>query len=95
MFFEEFVNVLSGIEDLVIYKTYPAREYFDADGCALTLAEHLPNALYIETVKELALYLRGSAGGGDLVLILGAGDIYYAAREALSRLNGQNFDYKS
>ncbi len=95
LFFEEFVNVLSGIEDLVIYKTYPAREYFDADGCALTLAEHLPNALYIETVKELALYLRGSAGGGDLVLILGAGDIYYAVREALSRLNGQNFDYKS
>lgn len=86
-FFDEFVNVLSGIDDLVIYKTYAAREYFDAEGCALTLAEHLGNALYIETVKELVLYLKGTLTGGDTVLVLGAGDIYYAAKEALARLN--------
>lgn len=89
LFFDDFVNVLSGVEDLVIYKTYSAREYFDAEGCALTLAEHLGNALYIETVKELALYWKGTVSGGDVVLVLGAGDIYYAAKQALSRLNGQ------
>ena len=89
LFFDDFVNVLSGVEDLVIYKTYSAREYFDVEGCALTLAVHLGNALYIETVKELALYWKGTVSGGDVVLVLGAGDIYYAAKQALSRLNGQ------
>ena len=86
IFFEDFVNVLSGIENLVIYKTYAAREYFDEAGCALTLAQHLGNALYAETVKELVLYLKGSLRGGETVLFLGAGDIYYAAKEALVRL---------
>lgn len=90
LLFDDFVNVLSGVEDLVLYKTYAAREYFDEAGCALTLAEHLPNALYIETVKELALYWRGTVGCGDTVLVLGAGDIYHAAKEALARL-GKGF----
>ena len=86
--FGDFVNVLSGAEELVIYKTYAAREYFDEEGCALTLAQHLPNALYMESVRELALYLRASLTGGGLALILGAGDIYYAARRALDLLHG-------
>lgn len=89
-FFDAFVNVLSGVENLVIYKTYPAREYFDEAGCALTLAEHLDSAIYIETVKELVLYLRGTVSAGGTVLVLGAGDIYYAAKEALARLNGND-----
>lgn len=88
LLFDDFVNVLAGIRDLVIYKTYSAREYFDADGCALTLAGHLGNALYIETVRELTLYLKGSVTNGGVVLVLGAGDIYYAAKEALARLRG-------
>ena len=80
LLFDDFVAALQDVERLVIYKTYPAREYFDAAGSALTLAEHLPNALYVETTRELSVYLRCSLRAGDAVLFLGAGDIYFIAK---------------
>lgn len=81
LLFGSFVSVLRDVENLVIYKTYPAREYFDADGSALTLSQALPNSLYVERVRELDIYLRCSLQAGDMALILGAGDIYYAAKQ--------------
>ena len=84
LLFDDFLSVLSGVEDLVIFKTFPAREYFDAAGSALTLAEKLPNALYIETLRELSVYLRCSLHAGDTALFLGAGDIYYAVKRLLN-----------
>ncbi len=81
LLFRSFVSVLAPVEHLVLYKTYPAREYFDAEGSALTLAQALPNSLYVERVRELEIYLRCSLRAGDMALILGAGDIYYAARQ--------------
>ena len=90
LLFDDFVSVLSGVEELVIYKTYPAREYFDAAGSALTLSESLPNSLYIESVRELEIYLRCSLGAGDVVLFLGAGDIYFAAKQIVHNLKNLN-----
>ncbi len=90
LLFGDFVSVLSGVENLVIYKTYPAREYFDADGSALTLSEHLPNSLYIESVRELEIYLRCSLGAGDVALFLGAGDIYFAAKQIVRNLKNSD-----
>ena len=88
LLFPEFVSALEGVENLVIYKTYPAREYFDAAGSALTLSEHLPNSLYIDSVRELEIYLRCSLAAGDCALFLGAGDIYFAAKQILLRQGG-------
>lgn len=85
LLFEDFVRVLKDIENLVIYKTYPAREYFDAEGSALTLAESLPKSLYIESLRELGIYLRCSLTPEDRVLFLGAGDIYYVAKQLLQK----------
>lgn len=86
--FDEFVSVLSGVENLVVYKTFAAREYFDAAGSALTLSEHLPRSLYVETVRELGIYLRCSLAAGDVALVLGAGDIYYAAGQIVHKYGG-------
>ena len=90
LLFGDFVSVLSGSENLVIYKTYPAREYFDAAGSALTLSEHLPNSLYVESVRELEIYLRCSLGAGDAALFLGAGDIYFAAKQIVHNLKNSD-----
>ncbi len=81
--FDSFVSVLSGLENLVVFKTFAAREYFDAAGSALTLSQHLPNSLYVESVRELDAYLRRSLRPGDVALVLGAGDIYYAVKRIL------------
>lgn len=88
LLFGEFVKTLEGVENLVVYKTYPAREYFDAQGSALTLSESLPNSLYIESVRELSIYLRCSLSPGDVAIFLGAGDIYFAAKQVLLEVSG-------
>ena len=76
----EFVALLRKIPRLMIYKTYPAREFYDEAGSAKTLAKEIGNCLYAETVKQLNAWLSGSLKSDDLVLFLGAGDIYYAAQ---------------
>lgn len=87
LLFNEFISALKGIENLVIYKTYAAREYFDSAGSAYTLAENLPNALYAESIKELKFYLKPVLAQGDMVLFLGAGDIYCVAKLLLKQLS--------
>ena len=87
LLFRDFISCLIGINNLVIYKTYAAREYFDSEGSAYTLAEHLPNALYAESIKELQFYLKPVLSAGDMVLFLGAGDIYFVAKRLLKQLS--------
>lgn len=80
--FGAFVGVLSGVEELLIYKTFAAREYFDAEGSALTLSAALKNSRYAEDEREIAQFMD-KAHGQDKILVLGAGDIYKIARRLL------------
>ena len=82
----EFVEVLRGIENLVIYKTYPAREFYDEVGSAKTLAENVGGCLYIENMRELSVWIKRSVLAGDAVLFLGAGDIYFVAQRIINGL---------
>lgn len=84
---DEFVETLRGAENLLVYKTYPAREFFDEAGCAKTLANNVGNCLYAESVRELKSWVVSNVRSGDVVLFLGAGDIYYAAQYLLRELN--------
>ena len=86
---DDFVKVLSGVENLIIFKTYAAREPFDRAGSAYALHERTGNSLYAESVRELEAYMKKSVRGGDTVLFLGAGDIYYHARRLLQKLGGK------
>lgn len=83
---KEFVEVLRPIENLMLYKTYPARESYDADGSAKSLAKEVGNCLYAENVYVLKTWLKTTLKEGDAVLFLGAGDIYYAAQYLIKEL---------
>lgn len=74
-FFAQFTSVLSHIKNLIIYKTYPAREYYDDAGSALTLANRIKKSHYASSEQDL-IYLLKNAKRGDAILVLGAGDIY-------------------
>lgn len=78
--FQEFVECLSGVENLMIFKTYAARETKKDGVSALELKEKLPNALYAESLREVEIWLKKSVRRGDVVLFLGAGDIYHIAK---------------
>ena len=77
---QEFVETLRRVENLMIYKTYPAREKYDEEGSAKTLCMQVANCLYAENVYALKTWLKTTVKEGDTVLFLGAGDVYYVAQ---------------
>ena len=83
---QEFVSVLQPIKNLMIYKTYPAREKYDGEGSGETLSRKV-GSLYAENVYALKTWIKKTIKEGDTVLFLGAGDIYYAAQYLLKELN--------
>ena len=84
---EDFKRVLSKLPELVIYKTYPAREKFDETGDGKTLAAEIGESLYVDKLSVLQTYLEKTVKEGDTVLILGAGDLYFAVKFLLDRLH--------
>ncbi len=83
---KEFIEVLRPIKNLMIYKTYPARERYDEEGSAARLSMLVGSCLYSENVYVLRTWLKKTVREGDIVLFLGAGDIYYAAQYLLHEL---------
>jgi len=81
--FHEFIKVLSGINNLLIYRTFAAREYFDDAGSALTLSQNVKKSRYGDCAEDICDFLR-SATEGDTVLFLGAGDIYDIAKNIIN-----------
>lgn len=82
LLFNDFVKVLSQPDDLLIYKTFAAREYFDDAGSALTLSQSLKKSHYGDAVEDITSFIS-EAKEGDVVLFLGAGDIYFIAKQIL------------
>ena len=83
--FKQFVKVFSALNNLMIYKTFAAREYFDDAGSAFTLSQSLKKSRYGGNMKDIVSFIS-EAGEGDTVLFLGAGDIYYTAKDILANI---------
>lgn len=87
LLFNDFINVLSPLNNLMVYKTFAAREYFDDAGSALTLSQNLRKAHYGDAVADIKDFVS-EAAKGDTVLFLGAGDIYFIAKQICAAING-------
>lgn len=72
----EFVSVFRDTENLILYPTYAARETYLEGGSAFDLHLKLEKSSYVTDVCSLLCYLRQKAKNGDLVLVLGAGNLY-------------------
>lgn len=82
-FFKQFVLTLSQVKRLMVYKTFPAREYYDDTGSALTLSNALKRSRYGECLADIANFLK-TVTEDDVVLVLGAGDIYDIFKDFLN-----------
>ncbi len=80
---KEFISVLKEAESPVIYRTYAARETFEPEGSAYTLVSRLPEAVYVQSPAQLKSRLLEKLQKDDLILVLGAGDIYEIAKSIL------------
>jgi len=78
--FEDFSQVLSEVDALVMSEVYPAGEspISGADGrtlCRAIRARGQVDPVFVEQLDDLAAMLPGVLANGDVLLVLGAGDI--------------------
>ena len=80
MLMDEFVEVLSTVDRVLIPPIYAARETNDAyHVSSMDLVSRLPNAEFVKDFDAIADRIKQLAQPGDLFITLGCGDIYKAA----------------
>jgi UDP-N-acetylmuramate--alanine ligase len=52
------------------------------------LADKIPGSVWFNTFEEVCDYVLDNASAGDIVITLGCGDIYKAAKMMLGKLKG-------
>lgn len=78
--FDDFVKVLAIPDRLVMSEIMGGRETNTIGIYTKDLADKLPGSVWFENFDEIADYLLSEAASGDLVITLGCGDIYKAAK---------------
>ena len=82
--FDDFVTVLKQTDVPLLAEIYAAREQNTIGISSADLVKEIPGSKYFATLPELAEYLKEIAQPGDLILTVGAGDIYKVG-ETLSK----------
>lgn len=73
---DDFVRELRAVDVAVLAEIYAAREKNDVGVSSRDLCARIPGSVYCATLKETAETLRDIVRPDDLVLTVGAGDIY-------------------
>lgn len=87
MLMDDFAKVLQIPDKVVMSEIMGSRE-INTDGVYTSqLAEKIPGSVWFDTFEEIADYIVQNAKSGDLVITLGCGDIYKAAKIMLEKLD--------
>ena len=86
--FDRFVEELKLADVAVLAEIYAAREQNTMGISSADLARNIPGSVYCSTLDKVAAQLRELAQPGDLILTVGAGDIYRAGEKLLSETEG-------
>ena len=81
--FDDFVRELSKADHLILAEIYAARERNDSGISSRDLQAEIPDSVYCETLPEVTAYLKEIAREGDVILTVGAGDIFRAGEALL------------
>ena len=81
--FDDFVRDLRRADQVVLAEIYAARERNTVGISSADLVEQIPGAVFCETLPEVTAWIRENAREGDIVLTIGAGDIYRAGEALL------------
>ncbi len=83
--FDDFVRELSKADVLVLAEIYAARERNTIGISSADVAEKIPGATFCETLPEVTEFLRANVREGDVVITMGAGDIFRAGEALLGK----------
>ena len=81
--FDDFVRELAKADVLVLAEIYAARERNTVGISSRHLAEKIPGSIYCETLPDVTAYLKEHVRSGDVVITMGAGDIFRAGEALL------------
>ena len=82
--FDDFVKQLKRPDLAVLAEIYAARETNTLGISSGDLAKEIPNSIFRPTFDEIKTILRASIQPGDLVLTVGAGDVYRIGEELVA-----------
>ena len=83
--FDDLVRELGRADVLVLAEIYAARERNTIGISSADVAEKIPGAVFCETLPEVTDYLRENVREGDVVVTMGAGDIFRAGEALLGK----------
>ena len=81
--FQDFIRELSKADVVVLAEIYAARERNTVGISSRDLQEQIPGSVYCQTLPQVTECLRQIAQPGDVILTVGAGDIYHAGEALL------------
>lgn len=89
---DDFAQVLSMADHVVMTEIMGSRERNTYNVYTAQLAEKIPGSVWFNTFDEVAQYVVDHAQKGDLVITLGCGDIYKAAKLMIQKYEEQGAD---
>ncbi len=87
--FDEFVRVLQIPDKCVLSAIMGGREINKTGISTSHLAEKIPDSVWFETFEEITDFILKNAESDDLVITLGCGDIYKAAKMIIEKLKNK------
>ena len=82
--FADFVRELKKADLVILAEIYAARERNTVGISSKDLQAQIPGSVYCETLPQVTEYLRSIAQPGDVLLTVGAGDIFRAGEALLN-----------
>ena len=81
--FAEFVQQLKKPDVVIVAEIYAARERNTVGISSRDLVGQIPGAVYCQTLPQVTEYLKQISQPGDVILTIGAGDIFHAGEALL------------
>lgn len=81
--FQDFIRELKKADVAVVAEIYAARERNTVGISSKDLVNQIPGSVYCQTLPQVTECLRGIATDGDVILTVGAGDIFRAGEALL------------
>ena len=83
--FDDFVRELKKADVVILAEIYAARERNTVGISSAHLVQQIPGAIYCETLQQVTQTLKDIANEGDVILTVGAGDIFRAGEALLEK----------
>jgi UDP-N-acetylmuramate--alanine ligase len=83
----DFIEQLSKADVLIVAEIYAARERNTVGISSRDITDEIPGSIYCKTLQDVATELGRLASPGDVILTIGAGDIFRAGEMLLANRN--------